>query len=326
MNFRFAAAAFAVGTTAALAPQIVIAQEYPTKPITLIVPFSPGGTTDIIGRLISAEVEQDLGQPIVVENRPGAGATVGSAVVANEEADGYTLLLANSASHGVSPAVYSELPYDPVEDFAHIALLGQVPQYLIARNGLGVETISGLIEMAEGRPGELNIGTAGEGSMGHLASEFFMMSSGVSMERIPYGGTADATQGLISGEVDIIFSNPPSARPLVDAEEVALLAVTGEEREDAYPDVPTLLESGMQDFVTYAWYGFSAPAGTPQEIVDRLNAVVLERLQDPNLQGRLAELGVSPPPALSPQEFTDFVSRNVASFSAVAQEAGIQLD
>jgi len=296
MNIRSAAAALAYLVPAALAPHYATAQEYPTRSIALVVPFSPGGTTDIIGRLVSAQLEGDLGEPIVVENRAGAGATVGSTVVASEEPDGYTLLLSNSASHGVSPAVYSALPYDPVADFAHIALLGQVPQYLIVRNDLGVESISDLIEMARSRSGELNIGTAGEGSMGHLASELLMMSADVAMVRIPYGGTADATQGLLSGEVDMIFSNPPSARPLVDADEVTLLAITGEERDEVYPDVPTLKESGMQDFVTYAWYGFSAPAGTPSEIVERLNAVVLERLQDPTLQERLGELGVSPPP------------------------------
>jgi len=327
MKFHQTALAVTIGLAAAFAPAAAMAQgDYPSRPINLIVPFSPGGTTDIIGRLIASGLEEELGQPIAVENRAGAGATVGSAVAASADPDGYTLLLSNSASHGVSPAVYSNLPYDPVADFDHIALLGQVPQYLIARNSLGIDTIDGLIDEARAHEGEFNIGTAGEGSMGHLASELLMMEAKIDMALIPYKGTAGATQGLLSGEVDIVFSNPPSARPLVDADEVKLLATTGEKQEEAYPDVPTFRDSGMPDFVTYAWYGLSAPAGTPDEIVQKLNESVLNVLEDEELQGRLRELGVTIPPPYSPQEFTDFVERNVKSFSAIADAAGIHLD
>lgn len=329
MKRTITALAVAAGASAATVPAPGWGQnnpDYPSRAVNFVVPFTPGGTTDILARLFGIELEAALGVPFTVENRGGAGATLGAAYVANATPDGYTILLSNSASHGVAPAVYSQIPYDAVEDFRHIALLGRVPQYLIVNRNLGVSTIEEFLELVRANPGGLNMGTAGDGSMGHIATALFTLSSGVEILQVPYNGTAPATQALLGNEVQALFSNPPSSAPLIDAGEVTLIAVTGTEREAAYPDIPTLAESGMPDSVTYAWYGISVPAGTPDPVVERLSTVLGAILARDDMRARLLDLGVAPAPQMSPEEVQDFVRSTSEAFQEAAAASNIRLD
>ena len=303
-------------------PGTAAAQSFPARPVRLVVPFAPGATTDLLARMMAQRLSEELGQPFVVENRPGAGATLGSNQVARAAPDGYTLIWSNAASHGTAPAMRPP-PYDPVEDFAHIALVGTIAQYLVVNTQLPVRNLQEFVTHVRANPGRVNLGTAGVGSIGHFAGALFMHMANLDMVTVPYHGTAPATADLIAGNVQALFHNAPEATPLVREGRVRLLAITAERRTPDFPDVPTFTESVMPGFVNYTWGGISAPRGTPEAIVEQLNRATNRILSAPQMRERLLGLGVLPG-ATSPAEYRAFVAAEVAKFARIAQAAGIR--
>lgn len=300
------------------------AQAFPNRPIRLVIPFAPGATTDLLARMMAQRLTEALGQPVVAENRPGAGATLGSNQVARAAPDGYTLLFSNAASHGTAPAMRPP-PYDPVEDFAHIALVGTIAQYLVINPQLPVNTLREFVAYVRANPGRVNLGTAGVGSIGHFAGALFMRMANLDMVTVPYNGTSPATADLIAGNVQAVFHNAPEATPLVRDGKLRLLAITADRRTPDFPDVPTFTESEMPGFVNYTWTGVSAPRETPDAIVLQLNRAINRILSDPPIRERLLGLGVTPG-ATSPTEYRAFVAAEVAKFARIAREAGIRAE
>lgn len=297
------------------------AQTYPTRPVRLVVPFPPGGSSDLMARMVALRLSEVLGQPVVVESRPGAGATLGSRLVATSPPDGYTLLGSNAASQGTAPGM-GPVPYDPVTDFTHIGLVGTIAQYLVVNPDVPAKTLAEFVAYGQANPGKLNLGTAGNGSIGHFAGALFMSRTKLNMVVVPYKGTAEATQDLIAGRVQAVFQNAPEAAPLIKAGRVRLLAVTGAKREASFPQVPTFEESGYPGFVNYTWNGISGPKGMPDEVVKRLDSTLRSIMAEPAMREKLISLGVNPGQMNSAQ-YTDFVRTEVSKFRRLAQEYGI---
>ncbi|SFK55077.1 Bug family tripartite tricarboxylate transporter substrate binding protein [Falsiroseomonas stagni] len=313
-----------LGWLAATLPAAAQTAPWPTRPLRLIVPFAPGATADLLGRMVGQRLNEELGQPVVVENRAGAGATLGSQVVAQAAPDGYTLLLSNAASQGTAPAM-GRVPYDPVADFAHVALVGTIAQYLVVNPAVPARDLASFIALVRAHPGRYNLGTAGNGSIGHFAGALFMSRAQLDMVIVPYGGTAPATRDLLAGNVHAVFQNAPEAGPHVRDNRLRLLAVTGEAREEDFPQVPTFVEGGFPGFVNYTWYGLSAPRGTPDAVVQRLNAAMLRALATPAMRDTLRNIGVMAGHT-TPAQYTAFVAAEVAKFTRLAQSTGIRAE
>lgn len=311
-----AAAADASGTAAS-------ARSFPQRPLRLVVPFTSGGTADLMGRFVAQELATRFGQTVVVDNRAGAGATLGSDLVAKAIADGYTLLVSNAASHAVAPSLYRKMPYDAQADFAHVALIGVTPQLFVVNNAQPARSLRAFISDAKRQPGRLHFGTAGVGSIGHFAGELLKRSAGIDLVHVAYRGTAPATTDLVGNRVQAMFQNPPEAAPHVRAGTFRLLAATGDRRAPLFPETPTFIEEGVAGFVTFTWYGVSAPRGTPAAVVARLHQAITEALGSGPLGARLAELGVEHRP-YSPAAFTAFVGAEVERFRRIAADAGIR--
>jgi tripartite-type tricarboxylate transporter receptor subunit TctC len=319
MRRYLAAAALAL---AAAASSGATAQTYPNRPVRLIVPFAPGGSADLLARLMGQRLTEELGQSFVVENRPGAGATLGSQFVATSTPDGYTLVSSNAASHGTAPAM-SAVPYDAATDFAHVGLIGTIAQYLVVNPAMPATTLTEFVDHVRANPGHLNLGTAGNGSIGHFAGALLMSRANLQMVVVPYSGTAPATQDLIAGRVHAVFQNAPEAAPLIRGGRLRLLAVTSEQRENDFPETPTFQESGYPGFVNYTWYGISGPRGLPDAVVQRLNAAMRRVLAEPTMRERLHALGVNPG-QLSSAEYAAFVAAEVTKFRRLAEQTGIR--
>ena len=300
------------------------AQTWPLRPIRLVVPFAPGATADLLGRMVGQRLNEDLGQSVIVENRAGAGATLGSQLVAQAAPDGYTLLLSNAASQGTAPAM-GRVPYDPVADFAHVALVGTIAQYLVIHPAVPAQTLPEFIAHVRANPGRLNLGTAGNGSIGHFAGALFMSRAQLDMVIVPYGGTAPATRDLLAGNVQAVFQNAPEAGPHVRDGRLRLLGVTGEAREADFPAIPTFNESAFPGFVNYTWYGLSAPRATPEAIVQRLNAGLNRALASPAMRDHLRNIGVTPGQTTTAQ-YTAFVAAEIDKFRRLAQATGIRAE
>lgn len=319
MMRRYLAAALTLALVTGSAAQ---AQTYPSRPVRLVVPFAPGGSADLLARLMGLRLTEVLGQPFVVENRPGAGATLGSQYVAAAAPDGYTLIASNAASHGTAPAMRA-VPYDPATDFTHIGLIGTIAQYLVVNPETPAATLADFVAHVRANPGHLNLGTAGNGSIGHFAGALFMNRANLDMVVVPYSGTAPATQDLIAGRVQAVFQNAPEAASLIRAGRLRLLAVTAEQREKDFPDTPTFQESGYPGFVNYTWYGISGPKGTPDAVVQRLNAAMLRILSEPTMRERFHGLGVNPG-ELSSAQYAAFVAAEASKFRQLAEQTGIR--
>ncbi len=313
-----------LGLLAATSPAEAQGQPWPTRPLRLIVPFAPGATADLLGRMVGQRLNEELGQPVVVENRAGAGATLGSQIVAQAAPDGYTLLLSNAASQGTAPAM-GRVPYDPVADFAHVTLVGTIAQYLVINPTVPAQTLAEFIALVRTHPGRYNLGTAGNGSIGHFAGALFMARAQLDMVIVPYGGTAPATRDLLAGNVHAVFQNAPEAGPHVRDNRLRLLAVTGEARESDFPQTPTFVEGGFPGFVNYTWYGVSAPRGTSEAIVQRLNTAMLKALASPAMRDTLRNIGVVPAQT-TPAQYTAFVAAEIEKFSRLAQSTGIRAE
>jgi tripartite-type tricarboxylate transporter receptor subunit TctC len=293
---------------------------WPNGPIRFVVPFAPGGTTDIMARLVGERLQARLGVPVVIENRAGAGATIGSLAVAQAAPDGQTIVMSNIASHAISPALYPNLRYDPVKDFAHIAMVTVNPSVMVANPRFEAQSLPAYIALAKARPGRVDYATSGAGSSNHMIGVRLALAAGIELTHIPYRGAGPAMTDVIAGVVGVMFDSLPSASAHIRAGSVNALAVSGAERSPAFPNVPTFREQGV-DIVSYSWFGVSAPAGTPATVVERLNAEIRAIVAEPAVAARLDELGGSPRD-WSAAEFTAFVSREVETWAPVVRASG----
>jgi len=308
----------------ALAAFSAAAQNYPNKSIRLLVGAPPGGGNDIMARLIAQKLSEGLGQQVVVENRPGAGATLATDVVAKSAPDGYTLLMTPSA-HALSPSIYRKLPFDPVKDFVAIGQMATVPLVVIVNASFPAASLRELIELARARPGSINFGSGGSGSSQHLATEYLKSLTGVEMLHVPYKGSGQAIPDLIGGQIQLMIEPLPSAMPHIRGGKVRALAVTAHQRVASLPDVPTAEEAGLPGFEVTAWYGLLAPAGTPAEVVGRLNAEMNKALAQSAMRESLAAQGAIPVSG-PPQKFMDLIVAEIAKWRPIIQKAGIRAD
>jgi len=301
-----------------------LAQDFPLKPVRIVVPFAPGGNTDIIARAIAPGMSQDLGQPVIIENRGGAGSTLGTAIAAKAPADGYTLLMVSSA-HVINPAVRKSLPYDSVKDFAPVTLVADVPNALAVHPSVPVKEVRGLIAFARKRPGELTYATPGAGTSSHLAIEMLAAAEKLKLVQIPYKGVGPATADVVGGHVHMLFSSMPALIEHVRAGRLRMLAQAGMQRSPAAPDVATMIESGYKDFFVSSGFGMFAPAGTPRPIVDRVNASVRKVLADPTVRKQLASQGAEPV-GNSPDEYDRYNRAEISRWAAVARQANVPME
>ncbi|MEK7361087.1 MAG: tripartite tricarboxylate transporter substrate binding protein [Pseudomonadota bacterium] len=302
------------------------AQNYPSKPIRLVVPYPPGGPLDIMARAIGQKLTEAWHQPVVVDNRAGAGGNIGADLVAKSPADGYTLLMGAVATHAINPTLYGKLTYDPVKDFTPVALVAQVPNILVVNPSVPAKSVKELIEFARARPGYLNFGSGSTGSTGHLAGELFKTMAGVQMVHIPYKGGAPAMADLLAGQVQLMFDNLANALPNVRAGRLRALAVTTLARSQAMPDLPTIAESGLPGFDLTTWFGLMVPAGTPPEIVVRLNKEIVRALNAKDMRERLDKMGTEPPPNNTPEHFAAFIRTEAAKYAKVVKDSGARVE
>jgi tripartite-type tricarboxylate transporter receptor subunit TctC len=302
------------------------AQSYPSRPIRLVVPYPPGGPLDIMARAIGQKLAEAWSQPVVVDNRAGAGGNIGADLVAKSTADGYTLLMGAVATHAINPTLYAKVPYDPVKDFAPVALVAQVPNILVVNPAVPVRSVRELIEFARARPGYLNFGSGSTGSTGHLAGELFNTMAGVKMVHIPYKGGAPAMADLLAGQVQLMFDNLANALPNVKAGRLRALAVTTLARSPAMPELPTIAESGLPGFDLTTWFGVMAPAGTPPEILAKLNAEIVRALNAKDMRERLEKMGAEPPPNNTPERFAAFIGTEAAKYAKVVRDSGAKAE
>ncbi len=312
--------------SAALAPAGASAQRWPSRPIHLVVPYVAGGPVDVSARLLGGKLQAALGQPVVVENKPGAGGNIGADYVAKSAPDGYTLVMGAIATHAINPALYSNIPYDPVKDFRHIALVVQVPNVLVVNNEVPARNVAEFIALAKANPGKLDFASGSTGSTGHLAGELFKQMTGTYMVHIPYKGAAPAVMDLVAGRVQLMFDNLASALPNIKAGKVRALAVTTLKRSGFLPDVPTLDESGLKGFDLTTWWGVMGPARTPEPVVERLAADISKILEDPEVKSRFATMGSEAPTVRSPREFTAFVQKELKTYSELVKRSGAKVD
>ncbi|MDQ2188243.1 tripartite tricarboxylate transporter substrate binding protein [Alcaligenaceae bacterium A4P071] len=270
------------------------AQTYPIKPVTLVVPFAPGGTVNLMGRLLANRMSEALRQPVIVENKPGGGGSIGANMVAKAPADGYTLLLATMGQQSIQPLLSQSLPYDAHKDFAPVALFATVPNVLAVSANTPAKNVAELVAYAKANPGKLNMASAGIGSVNHMTGELFMFRSGAKFEHVPYRGAGPATADLLSGQVQILFANLPNVLSYVKSGQIRVLAVASDKRSPALPDVPTLAEAGVKDAVVESWYGVMATAGTNPQIIRKLQDTVVGIARDPALVTQLDEQGAVP--------------------------------
>ena len=301
------------------------AQAYPTKPVKLVVPYPPGGSADILGRAIGQKLADQLGQPVVVENRPGAGTAVGAEFVARSPPDGYTLLLGTVSSHAMNPALTTKLGYDPIKDFAPIAPVATIPFVLVVHPSVPAQTVKAFVEYAKAKPGTINYSSAGNGTSNHLAGELFNLMASISMTHVPYKGSAPALQDLVAGHVQAMFDLVPTALPRIQAGTVKAIAVTGGTRVPGLPNVPTLKEAGYPDYEVTAWFGIFAPAGTPTAIVGRLHEETTKALASSELRDKLGPLGMETMQG-SPQSFSRLVASDLDKWRGVVKSAKIQAE
>jgi tripartite-type tricarboxylate transporter receptor subunit TctC len=299
------------------------AQSFPNKPIKIVVGFAPGGPADVMARLIGQRMAAILGQSIVVDNRPGAGGTIGARAVAESDADGYTLLLGNTSTLVISPLIYKNVNYDPVKGFAPIAALGTTSNLLIVNPALPVTSVKELIALARRSPGKLNYSSAGIGTPPHLIGEMFKQRLNLDVVHVPYKGGGPSVAAVVAGETQYSFENPASSLPLVQGGQVRALASTSETRSPQTPELPTMIEAGVPDFTSVSFTAVVAPAGTPAAIVGKLNAAINESLTSPEVASTLVRLNVDAKVS-SPQEFAAFLAREREKWSAVVKTAGVQ--
>ena len=301
----------------------VLAQNWPNKPIKVVVTLSAGSTSDILARIVCEQLSKNLGQPFVVENRPGAGGNIAGEYVMHQPADGYTLMLSSISSHGINPALYAKMPYDAINDFTPIIAIASSPNVLIASNNTPVSSTRELINWIKSQPsGSINFSSAGNGTSMHLSGELLNSMSGIKTTHIPFKGSPEAVNSVMKNEVTFMFPNAPNAIPLAKAGKIKLLAVTSGKRLSWLPDVPTVAESGLAGFEVTAWFGFVGPQGIAPQIVNKLNSEVQKVLQNPVVVDSLSQQGFDVMGG-SPQEFGSFMRNEIEKWTKVVNHAGI---
>jgi tripartite-type tricarboxylate transporter receptor subunit TctC len=300
------------------------ADDYPSRPIRIIVPYAPGGGADTVARIVARRVTDTIGQPLVIENRTGAGSILGTDAVAKAEPDGYTLLLGQSGPISINPAVYKDLRYDPVKDFAPVTMTTAYPYILVVNAKLPARSLPEFVALAKSQPGAMNYGTTGIGAANHLVAELFNGKAGLKMTHIPYRGTALAVGDLVAGQVTMVFGDPISVLPHMQSGSLRALAVTSLQRSAVAPEVPTVAESGFPGFDALAWHGILAPAKTPPAIVKKLNAEIVNALKHPETQALLVKQAMQTV-GNTPEEFAAFIRNDIAVWKAVAAEADVSV-
>ncbi|QOL48973.1 Bug family tripartite tricarboxylate transporter substrate binding protein [Massilia litorea] len=300
------------------------AEAYPSQPIKWVVPFPPGGAMDTMARTLGESLSVSMKQPVVVENRPGAGGAIGSGIVARAAPDGHTMLIV-SVGHAVNPSIYPKLQYDATRDFEPVSLVGIVPNLLVAHPSVKANNVKELVALAKARPGKLTYASAGNGTTVHLAAELFNSMAGVDIVHVPYKGSAPAVTDLMGGQVDIMFDSLSSAKPYVESGRLKALAVTTAKRSSVFPNVPTISESGLPGYELSGWYAVFVPARTPKPIVDRLNAELVKALKQANVRARFAQIGAEPVGS-SPQELAATLKTETARWAQIVRERNIKAD
>ncbi len=310
--------------TLALAPQAVSAQPYPSKPITLLVPFPAGSTTDLVGRILSDELGKATGQTVVIDNRGGAGGGVGSEAVARSAPDGYTLLMGTIGTHSINPAVYAKINYDPIADFSPIIQFGTAPNVLVVHPDLPIKNVKDLIAYIRANPGKTNYGSSGNGTSNHLSGAMFVARNGLTAQHLPYRGGAQAITDLLRGEVQFMFYHYLPLLGHIKEGKLRAIAITSANRIDALPDVPVMKEAGMDDFEVSAWFGVWAPAKTPPEVVTKLNQTILKIINTPEVRKSLEAQGIDPV-AGSPEDLLKLNKAELARWAKAVEQAGAKL-
>lgn len=305
-----------------LLPAAAFAQTYPSKPIKMIVPYPPGGPTDVQARVVALKLGELLGEPVVIDNRGGAGGMLGSKIVAQAAPDGYTLLMGASGPHALGPLMAKEPPYDPVKDFTPISLVSYSPLMLVVNQKIPVKSVKELIEYAKQKPGSLNYGSFGSGTMAHLAGELFNSMAGVKTTHVPYKGSAPAMVALLAGEIDLMFDTVITALPHVRAGKLQALAVTKSSRSVAAPEVPTVAEAALPGYEAVSWIGLMGPAGMPKDVVERLSSTMVKTLADPSVRERLQQAGAEPVGSDS-ATFAAQMKSELARWEPVVKAAGL---
>lgn len=303
---------------------------WPSKPVKIVVPFAPGGTTDILARAVAPELSRAFGQTFIVDNRAGAGGNVGADIVAKSAPDGYTLLMGTVGTHGINKSLYRKLPYDPQKDFAPITLVAGVPNVMVMNMNtaktLGINTVPEFIKYAKAHPGKLNMASSGNGTSIHLAGELFKSMTGIFMTHIPYTGSGPAMLGMVSGTVDVMFDNLPSSMPQIKGGKLRAFAVTSAQRSAAMPDLPTIEEAAkLKGFDASSWFGLLAPAGTPADVVLKLQQETAKALNSPAIKEKLLAQGAIPS-GNSPQEFAKFIDSEIKKWAPVVKASGAHVD
>jgi tripartite-type tricarboxylate transporter receptor subunit TctC len=316
-----AGAAFALGCIPAAAQS-----DYPNKPIKLIVGFAPGGSTDIVARIVAQKLGDKLGQTVIVENRAGAGGTIGADVTAKAPPDGYTLTLGTTSTHAIAAGAYSKLPYDPVKDFTHISLVAITPYLLVTSTKTPAATLADFVALAKSQGGKMNYGSAGNGTATHLSMEMLKDAAKFDMQHIPYKSNADSDRAILAGDVDAVFGSMPALLQNAKAGKVKPIAVGTAARSPALPDVPTVAESGYPGFEAALWLGIMGPANMPRPVVERLHREIVAIVATPEFKTAMDANGAQPLSSKSPQEFTDMLRGQVDKYVKITKAIGIKLD
>lgn len=303
---------------------------WPTKPVKIVVPFAPGGTTDILARAVAPELTKAFGQTFIVDNRAGAGGNVGADIVAKSPADGYTLLMGTVGTHGINKSLYSKMPFDPQKDFAPITLVAGVPNVMVMNadkaKTLGINNVLDFIKYAKAHPGQLNMASSGNGTSIHLAGELFKSMTGTFMTHIPYSGSGPAMMGMVSGNVDVMFDNLPSSMAQIKSGRLKAFAVTSSQRSGAMPELPTIEEAGqLKGFEASSWFGLLAPAGTPADVVLKLQQATASALNSPAIKEKLLAQGAIPS-GNSPQAFAALIDAEIRKWAPVVKASGARVD
>jgi tripartite-type tricarboxylate transporter receptor subunit TctC len=318
-------ARFALTLAVAAFSSACLAQAYPSKSVRMIVGFPPGGGTDVVARVISAKVQEWWGQAVTVENRPGATGTIGADVVAKSPPDGYTLLMGHVNSTGLAPNLFAKLPYDPIKDFAGVAYVGYVPNVLAVHPSINVKSVKELVALLKANPGKYNYASSGNGSTQHIAGELFKQLTGTSIVHVPYKGSGDAIKDLLAGVVAMNFDTMPPVMPHIQAGKLRGLAISTPKRLPQLPEVPTFAEEGITGFDVTNWYGVQAPAGTPRDIVQKLNADINKAMQVPEVRARLEGVGTQLR-EMSVAEFDAFMRAEVIKYAKIIKDTGVRIE
>lgn len=318
-------ALLAAAAASALARQAAAQEDWPNKPVRIVNPFPPGSISDAVARLLADRIGPQLGQRVVIDNRGGAGGNIGTEHAARSAPDGYTFLLASSGTHGSNPALYRDLPFDPLRDFDTVAGVVRVPNLLVVRNSLAVRNVREFIDLAKARPGQLTYGSIGNGSSQHLAGTQFEARTGVQLSHVPYRAVPPLITDMLSDRLDASFQLVPNVAEPVRAGQVRALGIASAARSPALPEVPTMAEEGVRNYETAGWFGLVAPAGTPPPIIERLSRETLAALGSEELRGRLAGMGAEPMP-IGPVEFRAFVETELPRWAEIVRASGARLD